>query len=156
MRTSITVLIGIAFILTLAASTKVFANSTTKQVEHLNSKPADPALPFTEIVKVGNTLYMSGQIGIDPKTSKLANQSFEAEANQTMSNIKRTLERYGYSMDNVVKCLIMLTDINDYKAFNKVYSSYFKAPYPARSAMAIKELVFGARVEVECIGYAKE
>jgi len=129
-----------------------FAQAKPSNIEFLNTSKANPNLPFSQIVKAGNTFYMSGQIGINPATCKLAASGFEAEARQTLENIKRTLEQHNYSMSNIVKCTVMLTDINDFKAFNAIYTQYFSAPYPARSAFAVKALALGSLVEVECIG----
>ncbi|REL25614.1 RidA family protein [Thalassotalea euphylliae] len=126
-------------------------HNTEHSIEFLNTKPSNKALPFSEAVKVGNTLYLSGQIGWHGATGKLAQGGFEGEAHQVMKNIKGTLTQYGYQMSDVVKCLVMLTDIKQFKAFNQVYSQYFSAPYPARSAFAVSELAAGALVEVECI-----
>ena len=95
---------------------------------------------------------MSGQIGINPATGKLAAGGFEGEAKQTLENIKRTLEQHNYSMSNIVKCTVMLTNINDFKAFNAIYTQYFSVPYPARSAFAVNALALDSLVEVECIG----
>ena len=75
----------------------------------------------------------------------------QAEAKQTLENIDRSLTKFGYAKSDVVKCLVILTDINDFKAFNQVYSSYFTPPYPARSAFAAKEFALGASVDIECI-----
>ena len=123
----------------------------TQAIEFLNSKPASKNLPFSEIVRVENTLYLSGQIGFDPKTGKLVDGGLKAEAVQTLANIENSLNKYGYSMNNVVKCTVMLTDIADFKVFNQVYTRYFLPPYPARSAFAVKALALNASVEVECI-----
>jgi len=130
----------------------VFAQAKSSNVDFLNTGKANPNLPFSQIVKAGNTLYMSGQIGINPATGKLAAGGFEGEAKQTLENIKRTLELHNYSMSNIVKCTVMLTDISDFKAFNAIYTQYFSAPYPARSAFAVKALALDSSVEVECIG----
>ncbi|WP_294121641.1 RidA family protein [Pseudoalteromonas sp.] len=129
-----------------------FAQAKPSNVDFLNTGKANPNLPFSQIVKAGNTLYMSGQIGINPVTGKLAAGGFEGETKQTLENIKRTLEQHNYSMSNIVKCTVMLTDINDFKAFNAIYTQYFSAPYPARSAFAVKALALDSLVEVECIG----
>ena len=128
------------------------AHASSSNVEFLNTTKVAPNLPFSQIVKAGNTLYMSGQIGINPATGKLAAGGFEGEAKQTLENIKRTLEQHNYSMSNIVKCTVMLTNINDFKAFNAIYTQYFSAPYPARSAFAVKALALDSLVEVECIG----
>ncbi len=129
-----------------------FAQAKPSNVDFLNTGKANPNLPFSQIVKAGNTLYMSGQIGINPATGKLAAGGFEGEAKQALENIKRTLEQHNYSMSNIVKCTVMLTNINDFKAFNAIYTQYFSAPYPARSAFAVKALALDSLVEVECIG----
>jgi len=129
-----------------------FAQAKPSNVDFLNTGKANPNLPFSQIVKAGNTLYISGQIGINPATGKLAAGGFEGEAKQTLENIKRTLEQHNYSMSNIVKCTVMLTNINDFKAFNAIYTQYFSAPYPARSAFAVKALALDSLVEVECIG----
>lgn len=129
-----------------------FANThTANAVDFLNSKPASTKLPFSEIVRVENTLYLSGQIGINPATKKLAEGGFKAETEQTLTNIKQTLQRHGYTMNQVVKCTVMLTDITDFKAFNDIYTRYFSPPYPARSAFSVSGLALNSKVEVECI-----
>ncbi len=129
-----------------------FAQAKPSNVDFLNTGKANPNLPFSQIVKAGNTLYMSGQIGINPATGKLAAGGFEGEAKQTLENIKRTLEQHNYSLSNIVKCTVMLTNINDFKAFNAIYTQYFSAPYPARSAFAVNALALDSLVEVDCIG----
>jgi 2-iminobutanoate/2-iminopropanoate deaminase len=116
-----------------------FANAKNSDIEHLNA--ASASLPFSQIVRVDNTLYMSGQIGLT-SSGKLAQGGFAAETKQT----------HNYSMKNIVKCTVMLTDINDFKMFNKIYAEYFTPPYPARSAFAVKALALNSVVEVECIG----
>ncbi|REL30688.1 RidA family protein [Thalassotalea euphylliae] len=125
--------------------------SQANDIQFLNSKPSNKALPFSEAVKVGNTLYLSGQIGWNAASGKLATGGFEGEAHQVMKNIQTTLTKHGYQMSDVVKCLVMLTDIKQFKSFNQVYTQYFSAPYPARSAFAVSELALGSLVEVECI-----
>ena len=127
-------------------------------VDFLNSGKVLPRnLPFSEMVRHGDTLYLSGQIGIEPGTMKLVPGGIQAEAKQTMENIRTTLEAYGYSMRDLVKCTVMLADIADWSAFNEVYRTFFSTGnYPARSAMGVSGLALGARVEVECIGAVKE
>jgi reactive intermediate/imine deaminase len=107
-------------------------------------------LPFSEAVQVGNMLYLSGQIGIDPATGKLAPGGIAAETRQTMENIKATLEKYGSSMDKVVKCTVFIDDIEKWGELNKVYVSYFKKHFPARSALGADGLALGSAVEIEC------
>jgi len=126
-------------------------------VEFLNSGKVLPAgLPFSEAVRVGNTVYLSGQVGIVPGTMKIIEGGFEAEARQTMENIKATLQAHGFAMTHVVKCTVMLADISDWPAFNEIYREYFAAPFPARSAFGANGLALGARLEVECIAVIDE
>jgi len=121
-------------------------------IEFLNSGKVIPGtLPFSEAVRVGDILYLSGQIGLVPGTMKLVEGGIQAQARQTMENIKTSLEAHGYGLRDVVKCTVMLADMSEWAAFNEVYKSFFAGRYPARSALGANGLAFGARVEVECI-----
>lgn len=110
-------------------------------------------LPFSEAVQLGDTLYVSGQVGNQPGTLTLAPGGIGSEAKQALENMKAVLERHGSSLDHVVKCTVFLADIKEWPAFNDVYRAYFKKNLPARSALAASGLAIGARVEVECIAY---
>ena len=101
-------------------------------------------------MRVGGLLVLSGQLGNLPGTTELAPGGMAGEARQAMENIKAILERNGSSMEKVVKCTVMLTDIAEWPAFNEVYVAYFPGPKPARSAFAAAGLAFGGKVEVEC------
>ena len=116
---------------------------------------ADMNLPFSEAVQVGNMLYLSGQIGIDPKTSKLAEGGIAAETRQTLENIKASLEKYGSSLSEVVKCTVYLADINEWAAMNEVYRTYFPTNPPARSALGTSGLALDSRTEIECMATVK-
>ena len=105
--------------------------------------------PFSEAVRVGDTLYMSGQIGF--KEGKLVKGGVKAEAKQALANINSTLLKYGYQKSDVVKCMVMLTDMDDFNDFNKIYKAELAKPYPVRSAFGVAELAAGASVEVECM-----
>ena len=105
--------------------------------------------PFSEAVRVGDTLYMSGQIGF--KDGKLVKGGVKAEAKQALDNINTTLLKYGYQKSDIVKCMVMLTDMDDFNDFNKIYKAELAKPYPVRSAFGVAELAAGASVEVECI-----
>jgi reactive intermediate/imine deaminase len=121
-------------------------------VEYLNTGTVLPTgLPFSEAVRVDDTLYLSGMIGVRPGTLELVPGGMEAEARRTMENIRMTLEAHGASMSDVVKCTVMLADISEWGAFNEVYKTFFDGRYPARSALGANGLALGARVEVECI-----
>lgn len=123
-------------------------------IRFLNSGKVLPAsLPFSEAVRVGDTLYLSGQMGIVPGSMQLVPGGIAAEARQTMANIKTTLEAHGYAMGDLVKCTVMLADISEWAAFNEIYESCLARPYPARSAFGTNGLALGARVEVECIAF---
>jgi reactive intermediate/imine deaminase len=125
------------------------------KVQYLDSGKIYPAgVPLAEAVRVGDTLYLSGQIGIQPGTLKLVPGGIREEARQTMNNIKTSLEAHGYSMADVVKCTVMLADISKWGEFNDVYKTFFTGHFPARSAMGVSGLALGAQVEVECIAVA--
>ena len=117
-------------------------------VEHYTTSPT--AL-FSSAVRVGNILYLSGQIGRDPATGKLAEGGVEAETHQIMKNIKATLEKYGSSLDEVVKCTVFMADTDDREVFNKAYRSYFGDKPPARSGVGNLVLALNAAAEVECM-----
>ena len=122
---------------------------TPPLVEYLKSDPTRPA-PFSDAVRVGHMLYLTGQLGTDG-ASGLVSGGIKAETKQTMENIRRVLERNGSSLDQVVKCTVMLADINERSAMSEVYVTYFaKDRLPARSTMGVNGLALGARVEIEC------
>ena len=136
----------------LSFSATAFAGS--QDVTHY-AVPGDRSLPFSEAVRVGHMLYLSGQLGFDPKTSKLAEGGIAGETRQTMENIKATLESHGSSMAEVVKCTVFLADISEWAAMNKVYMTYFPSNPPARSALGSSGLALGARTEIECLATVK-
>lgn len=107
--------------------------------------------PFSSAAKVGNLLFMSGQLGIVPGQNSLVAGGIEAETRQVMDNVKRGTEASGFKMNNIIKCTVFLADMSEWSAFNDVYRTYFSKPFPARSAVAVKGLALDARVEVECI-----
>lgn len=121
-------------------------------VEYLNSGKVLPTtLPFSEAVRVGDLLFLSGQIGVAPGTMALVPGGMEAEARQVMDNIRTVLEAHGRSMGDLVKCTVMLDDMAQWPAFNAIYRTYFTDHFPARSAFGADGLALGALVEVECI-----
>lgn len=117
--------------------------------------PGAPHRPFSEVVRVGRMLYLSGQLGTDD-SGKLAAGGIKGETRQALENIKRVLEANGSSMDDVVKCTAMLADINEWAAMNEVYVTYFPHHLPARSAFATNGLVMGGRIELECMATRAE
>ncbi len=127
--------------------------NTTMADEEVNDEPSSPVtnLPFSDAVRVGNLLFLSGNIGAIPGTLELAPGGISGETRQTMENIKATLEKYGSSLGEVVKCTVFLADISDWSAMNEVYIEYFPVKPPARSALGANGLALGALTEIECI-----
>ena len=121
------------------------------RVQYLNMPGTeDLGLPFSSAVRVGNTLYLSGNLGNVPGSNELVTGGIREETRQTMENMKAVLEQFGSSMDRVVKCTVFLADIGEWGAMNEVYRTYFSKP-PARSALGASGLALNARVEIECI-----
>jgi 2-iminobutanoate/2-iminopropanoate deaminase len=143
MKSFLLSLLGLAILL----SGSVWAGEL--DVEHYSSNP-DMQLPFSDAVKVGNMLYLSGKIGNIPGTSQLAEGGITGETRQALENIKASLEKYGSSMDEVVKCTVFLADIGEWGEMNEVYKTFFPVNPPARSALGSSGLALNSRVEIEC------
>jgi reactive intermediate/imine deaminase len=124
-------------------------------MEFINAPAAKAAgLPFSQAVRVGDVLYLSGCLGNVPGKMQLVPGGMEAEARQTMENIGAVLRENGLIFDDVFKCTVMLADMAKWADFNKVYVAYFKPDrLPARSAFGAAALALGAQVEVECMAY---
>jgi 2-iminobutanoate/2-iminopropanoate deaminase len=121
-------------------------------VQHLSSPAfAQMGLPFSEMVRVGDMLHLSGQMGTLPGQVKLVQGGVAAEARQALANIRDALEHQGYSLRHVVKCTVMLADMEDWPAFNAIYCEFFPPPFPARSAFGATGLALGGRVEIEVL-----
>jgi reactive intermediate/imine deaminase len=116
--------------------------------------PGSRPLPFSEAVRVGDMLYLSGQLGTD-STGRLVPGGIGPETRQTLTNIARALERHGSSLDQVVKCTAMLADMREWGAMNEVYVTFFRSHRPARSAFGTNGLALGARIELECMAVRK-
>jgi 2-iminobutanoate/2-iminopropanoate deaminase len=112
--------------------------------------PASLKLPFSEAVRAGPLLYLSGAMGID-EAGALVPGGIEAETRQALANIRSVLERHGSSMDRVIKCTVMLADMEEWAAMNGVYVEHFSTNLPARSAFGASGLALGGRVEIECV-----
>lgn len=112
-----------------------------------------PRYPFSPAVRVGDMLYLSGQIGTDSSLT-LVPGGIEPEARQAMENIRDVLTRTGSSMDRIVKCTIFMADMREWPTMNDIYRTYFTTHYPARSAFGATGLALGARVEIECLAVA--
>ena len=150
-----------------AGNTQAQTNSSSEQQPATQAKPATPqpapsveykgrsGSPFSEVVRVGHMLYLSGQLGVDA-SGALASGGIKAETKQLMDNIRAVLERNNSGMDRVVKCTVMLLDIAERPAMSEVYVTYFpKDRMPARSTFGTTGLALGARVEIECMATVK-
>ena len=115
--------------------------------------PLAPAAigPYSQAVEAGNTIYISGQLPVDPATGQFADGGIKELTAQSLTNLKHILEAAGLSLTNVVKTTVFLTDMADFAEMNEIYEQFFAAPYPARSAIAVKSLPKNARVEIECV-----
>ncbi len=113
--------------------------------------PSGGPFPLSKAIlhNYSDVLEISGQIGVDPKTGILA-EGIEAQTTQTLQNIKTILEEVGWSLSNVIKTNVYLSDMSDYTNMNEVYAQYFTKDFPTRSAFAVKELPRGALIEIEC------
>ncbi|HJD96813.1 RidA family protein [Mailhella massiliensis] len=107
--------------------------------------------PYSQAVKAGDTLYLSGQIGMNPATGELVSADVKEQAAQALKNMKAVLAAAGFTVDNVVKTTVFLTDMADFQAVNAVYAETFASDAPARSCVAVAALPKGARVEVEAV-----
>jgi reactive intermediate/imine deaminase len=113
--------------------------------------PSGGKMPFSEAVRSGNLLFMSGQIGMKSGARELVPGGIQPETRATMDNIKATVEQHGSSMERVLKCTVFLADMAEWAAMNEVYVNYFPKGRPARSAVQVSGLALSARVEIECI-----
>jgi 2-iminobutanoate/2-iminopropanoate deaminase len=140
--------------LTLAALCACAAGHTGSVPEYITPNGPPPATrPFSPAVRVGDMLYLAGQIGTDTSGTVVPG-GIQAETRQALSNIRDLLRHNGSSMDRVVRCLVMVADMSEWPAMNEVYATFFSAHFPARSAMGAHGLALGARVEIECTAVA--
>ena len=138
-----------AWLLAAAASVALASPAAPERsyLEH-PAAPNGPALPFSDAVRSGATLYVAGHIGIDPKTGNAATNP-ETEARLVMDAVKHTLERAGFVMDDFVSVTVYCTDLSLYETFNSVYAGYFHGHHPARAFIGVSKLVRGAHFEVQ-------
>jgi 2-iminobutanoate/2-iminopropanoate deaminase len=117
----------------------------------IHSKHAPAALgPYSQAIRAGDTVYLSGQIGLDPATGNLV-EGFEAQARQVFKNLRAVAQAAGGELDDVVKLTLLLADLNDFAAVNEIMAGFFSAPYPARATYQVAALPKGARIEVEAV-----
>jgi len=121
-----------------------------KQVIETTNAPAAVG-PYSMAIKTGNFIFLSGQVGLDPKTKKIVEGGVEAQTKQIFKNIKAVLTEAGAALQNVVKATVFLKDMADFKRVNEVYARHFEPPFPARSAVAVRELPLDVDIEIEVI-----
>lgn len=107
--------------------------------------------PYSAYREAGDLVFISGQLPLDPSTMEFAGEDIKSQTHQSLSNIKAILSELGLGMESVIKTTVLLSDISYFAEMNEVYSTFFQAPYPARSAFAVRDLPKGAKVEIEVI-----
>ncbi len=107
--------------------------------------------PFSQAVRDGDLIFVSGQLPIDPETGAFPSEDVQEQTKQSLENIKAVLAEAGYGLERVLKTTVFLADIADFGAMNEIYAQYFKEPYPARAAFQVAALPKGARVEIEAV-----
>jgi len=122
----------------------------SKQIISTHNAPAAIGV-YSQAVRVGNTIWVSGQIPLDPATKELVTGGIEAQVRQVFENLKAIVVAAGASFDEVVKATVFLTDFSHFALVNKIMAEYFREPYPARAAVGVAALPRGAEIEVECI-----
>lgn len=121
-----------------------------KQIIRTENAPA-PIGPYNQAVKTNDTLYVSGQIAIDPKSGELMLDNIEEETEMVMENLKAVVEAAGLSIENIVKTSIFISDMNNFSRINEVYGSYFEKDFPARETVEVSVLPKNVNVEISCI-----
>ena len=107
--------------------------------------------PYSQAIRAGNTVYLSGQIGLDPNTGELVAGGIQAEARRVFENLKAVAETAGQGLAQVVRLTVYLVDLNDFAKLNEIMSDYFQAPYPSRATIGVAALPRNARVEVDAV-----
>ena len=118
----------------------------------IHSEKAPAAIgPYSQAIQAGGTLYVSGQLPVDPRTGDFPSEDIREQTAASLNNVKAILEEAGMSLSDVTKTTVYLADIADFAAMNEVYATYFTAPYPARAAFQVAKLPKNARVEIEAV-----
>ncbi len=121
-------------------------------MEAIHTEKAPKAIgPYSQAIKVGNMVFASGQIPVDPATGEFAEGGIKGQTRQSLTNAQAILKEAGTNLSKVIKTTVFLSDMGNFAAMNEVYAEFFQQPYPARSAVAVKDLPKGALVEIECI-----
>ncbi|HPV08019.1 MAG TPA: RidA family protein [Aggregatilineales bacterium] len=107
--------------------------------------------PYSQANVVGDFVFTAGQLGVDPQTGQFVSDEVQAQTRRALENLRAVLEAAGTDLAHVVKTTVFLSDMANFKAMNEVYATFFEPPYPARSAVAVKELPLGGLVEIEAV-----
>lgn len=126
------------------------STNSSEIVFHKSHEPKKAEAPFSDVVEANGFLFLAGQVGMNHKTRTLVEGGIEAETKQCIENIKAVLEQHDSGLDNIVKCTVILKDINDFAAFNEVYKGYFPKK-PARTTFAASGLAVGANIEIDVV-----
>lgn len=127
---------------------------TSTKLETFRTAALPAVVPFSSAVRVGDWVYVSGQIGNVPGEMRLVAGGLEAEARQALDHLRDALLAAGSSLDRVVKCTVYFADMNDFQKFNEIYRGYFQSHLPARSGVEVQGLALGARLEIDCVALA--
>ena len=146
-------IISIFLFTILLISILIFSQEIIKMTKEIISTENAPQAigPYSQAVKAGNLMFISGQIPLDPKTGDLVSESIEDQAKQVLDNVKSICEASGNSLDDIVKISIFLTDLSNFSVVNDVMKEYFSEPYPARATVEVSGLPLGVNVEIEAI-----
>jgi 2-iminobutanoate/2-iminopropanoate deaminase len=151
MKKSFIIISGLALLISVGFGPGVQAQDrkAVRKVITLDNTPVKR--PYSPAIEANNTLYVSGQIAVDPATGKLVEGKIEEQTRQVLKNLKNVIEKAGYSMENVAKCTVLLSDISFYTTVNQIYMEFFPKDPPARMAFAVKDLPMGALIEIDAI-----
>jgi 2-iminobutanoate/2-iminopropanoate deaminase len=142
------------FILIISSNFQSCDNQTSEIIFHKSHEPSRAEAPFSDAVETGNLLFLTGQIGKDHKKGVLVSGGIKAETKQVIENIEAVLKHHKLSLDNVVKCTVILKEIDDFSVFNSVYKTYFTNK-PARTTFAASGLAGGASIEIDVVAAKK-
>jgi 2-iminobutanoate/2-iminopropanoate deaminase len=149
MKKSLIVVVVLALIMSFTFDIGAQEEKAVRKVITFENTPLKR--PYSPAIEMNNTLYVSGQIAVDQATGKLIEGKIEEQTRQVLKNLKNVIEKAGYTMDNVAKCTVLLSDIAFYSTVNQIYMEFFPKDPPARMAFAVKDLPMGALIEIDAI-----
>lgn len=149
LRSFILIFVSMFFML---SCTKIERIPDKKKIIYTDNAPASVGV-YSQAVQIGNTIYLSGQIGLVPETNELAGDDLESQTHQTLNNIEAVLEAAGFNMSDVVKTQVFLDNMDDYQAFNEIYITYFPIDPPARAVVEVSRIPLDAKVEIMVEAY---